>query len=291
MTRNDDFTAQLEGYLEEYEGSTPLPGHVRDAIRAQLPSIRQRSAWWPARRFPEMNQSMRIALASAAVVAVALIGIIFLRGQVGGPSVGGPSPASPPTPRPTPPVLSGEALEAGTYQLTVLGVVDATITVPDGWHNIQGFGVGKESNPDSYAAVVLWPSDTEVAHVYADPCHWQDGYVDPPVGPSVDDLATALANQPQRGESAPVDVSIDGYPGKMIELSVPDDINFADCDGGQFYSWEGRFHQAPGQIDRIYILDVGGQRLVIDANFIPGTLEADLAEHQAVVDSIQLEGP
>ena len=37
MTRNDDFIGQLEGYLEEYEGSTPLPNEVRDAIRAQLP--------------------------------------------------------------------------------------------------------------------------------------------------------------------------------------------------------------------------------------------------------------
>ena len=25
MTRNDDFIGQLEGYLEDYEGSTPLP--------------------------------------------------------------------------------------------------------------------------------------------------------------------------------------------------------------------------------------------------------------------------
>ena len=37
MTRNDDFIGQLEGYLDEYEGSTPLPDEVRDAIRAELP--------------------------------------------------------------------------------------------------------------------------------------------------------------------------------------------------------------------------------------------------------------
>jgi hypothetical protein len=284
MTRGDDFTTQLEGYLDEFEGSTPLPAHVRDAVRAQLPSIQQRPAWWPARRFPEMNNTAKLAMGAAAVVVVAFLGMRFLLpGDVG---FGDPGPT------PTPAALVGEALEAGTYRLTELpGSISATITVPDGWHNIQGFGVGKEDVPDvSYAAVVLWPSDAEVAHVYADPCQWQDGFVDPPVGPTVDDLATALANQPQRGESVPVDVTIDGYQGKMIELSVPDDINFADCDDGQFHSWEGRFHQAPGQIDRIYILDVGGQRLLIDANFIPGTTEAALAEQQAVFDSIQLDG-
>ena len=75
----------------------------------------------------------------------------------------------------------------------------------------------------------------------------------------------------------------------MIELSVPDDIDFADCDSGEFHTWEGRFQQAPGQIDRIYILDVGGQRLLIDSHFQPGTPEADLAEQQAIFESIQLD--
>jgi hypothetical protein len=290
MTRDDDFIGQLEGYLDEYEGSTPLPGDVRNAIRAQLPSIQQRPAWWPARRFPSMNNIAKLSVAAAVVAVAALLGFNYLVApNIGGPGLDEPSPS----PTPTPAALFGEALEAGTYRLTELpGSMNATITVPDGWHNVQGFGVGIEDIPDvSFAAVVFWPSDAEVAHVYADPCQWQDGFVDPPVGPTVDDLATALATQPQRGESVPVDVTIDGYQGKMIELSVPDDINFADCDNGQFHSWEGRFHQAPGQIDRIYILDVGGQRLLIDANFVPGTSEAALAEHQAVFDSIQLEAP
>jgi hypothetical protein len=88
-----------------------------------------------------------------------------------------------------------------------------------------------------------------------------------------------------------VDVSIDGYSGKMIELTFPSDIDLADCDAGEFRSWEGRFHQAPGQVDQIYILDVAGQRLVIDSHFLPGTTEADLAERQAVLDSIHIDLP
>ena len=52
MTHNDEFIGQLESYLDEYEGSTPLPEDVRDAIRAELPLTRQRPPWWPARRLP-----------------------------------------------------------------------------------------------------------------------------------------------------------------------------------------------------------------------------------------------
>ena len=73
MTRDDDFIGQLEGYLDEYEGSTPLPDEVRRAVRAQLPSTHQRPAWWPARRFPEMNTFAKYGLAAAALAIAALL--------------------------------------------------------------------------------------------------------------------------------------------------------------------------------------------------------------------------
>jgi hypothetical protein len=288
MTREDDFIDQVEGYLDEYEGQTPLPEMVRDAVRAQLPTTRQISPLPGPLRILDMTVTVPPAARYGLVAAAAVAAVIAGGALFGGPNLGG-GPTPTPVPIPTPPILSGDALEAGTYRLTVVGVV-ATITVPPGWANVQGIGVGKDIPDVSFAAVVFWPSDEEVAHVYSDPCRWQDGYVDPPVGPTVDDLVTALANQPQRGESVPIDVSIDGYRGKMVELTVPDDIDFADCDGGQFYSWEGRFHQAPGQVDRIYVLDVDGRRLVIDAHFTPGTSAGDLAEQQAVLESIRLDG-
>ena len=36
MTRDDTFVEQLENYLDEYEGLTPLPDLVRDDVRAAL---------------------------------------------------------------------------------------------------------------------------------------------------------------------------------------------------------------------------------------------------------------
>jgi hypothetical protein len=163
--------------------------------------------------------------------------------------------------------------------------------VPAGWSNSGGFRVTKPGPDDSFAAVGFWPWSGDLEHVYVDPCRWQGNEVDPPGGPSVDDLANALADQAQRGDAVPVDVTIGGYSGKMIELTVPSDIDFADCNGGEFRSWAGRFHQGPGQVDRIYVLDVGGQRMVIDAHYVPATPDADRAEIEAIVNSIQLGGP
>ena len=46
--------------------------------------------------------------------------------------------------------------------------------------------------------------------------------VDPPVGPTVDDLVSAWANLPDFAATAAVDVTVDGYAGKQIEFTVPD---------------------------------------------------------------------
>ena len=47
-------------------------------------------------------------------------------------------------------------------------------------------------------------------------------WLDPPVGPTVDDLVAAWANLPDLAATAAVDVTVDGYAGKQIEFTVPD---------------------------------------------------------------------
>jgi hypothetical protein len=68
-------------------------------------------------------------------------------------------------------------------------------------------------------------------------------------------------------------------------------------DGGVHYleSWTGyatgggyRYQQAPGRVDRLWILDVEGRRLVIDASYRAASTEQHRAELQQVVDSIQI---
>ena len=280
MTPNDDFIGQLEGYLDECEGSTPLPDDVRYAIRARLRSTQQRPASWPARRFPEMNNIAKLGLAAALVVVAALLGVNYLVApNIGGPGLGDPSPS--PTP---PPLPRADSIDPGTYALAGDGL-SATITVPAGWGNLGQRGVGKGA--DDFAVVVtFWPYPTDFTKVYSDPCDWATSTIQPQVGPTVDDLAEALAAQAMRGDAVPTAVTIDGYEGKYLDMSVPLDVDFASCDGGEFRSWWGRWHQGPGQIDRVYILDVDGERQVLIAHHMPGVSAADLTEQQAIVESI-----
>ena len=146
--------------------------------------------------------------------------------------------------------------------------------------------------------VAFW----DVGMVARDPCHSIGNLVDP--GPTVDDLVAALEAQPMRHATAPTDVTLAGYSGKYLEWSVPKhwvvtgDGNFKGCDVQpdgyrDFVSWLGaggvgqRWQQMAGQVDRLWILDVNGQRLVIDANYSPGATRAQRQEEAHLVQSVR----
>ena len=207
------------------------------------------------------------------------------------------------------PKLLGEgrqALAAGSYFLDLvkrdehgtgpMKVPRIEITVPDGWFNFEGWGLGK--GKQLTIAVSFWSVD----QVYATPCHWRSKpLVDP--GRNVSGLASALASQPLRDATSPRDVELDGMRGKFLEWSVPTNVAFdwsvpgdslfTDCDDDTFQSWTAsgwngdRFQQAPGQVDRLWILNVDGVRLVVDAYYLAGTTDDDRAELERVVNSIR----
>ena len=167
-------------------------------------------------------------------------------------------------------------------------------------------GIGGAGGPvkNDGTARALGLSSWIVGNIYADPCQWGDGLLEPPVGPSVDDLADALAKQPMRNGTTPTAVTVDGYDGKYLELTIPADLDLATCSKvpgasastpGAFVSWVGPAGDdymgfaGPGSHDRVWILDVDGVRLVLDATDFPQATAADRAELQSIIDSIQIQ--
>jgi hypothetical protein len=127
---------------------------------------------------------------------------------------------------------------------------------------------------------------------------------DPPVGPRVDDLSSALADlAPFKVSSPPRNVTAFGYRGKHLELIVPDlsheglgvESGFTGCVGGYLKSWiaptSGAFYgyTGPGYREEFWILDVEDTRLVITAERAPASPPEDLAELRAILDSIRIE--
>jgi hypothetical protein len=200
------------------------------------------------------------------------------------------------------PVLgSGEEdLEPGRYLLDFQtraaggrSFPQVVLTLPEGWQNYEGWLVGAGRDIEANGPHRWFVSFWDVDEVYAHPCDWASEKIDP--GRTVEGLVAALVDRPLRDATTPVEVTVDGYQGYMLEWSVPTDIDFASCDEGFFESWTGsgwtsdRYQQGPGQVDRLWILDVDGSRLVIDAMYMPGVTEQDREEIFAVVNSIQFQ--
>ena len=194
-----------------------------------------------------------------------------------------PAPVPSSTPPPTPPpwasgplVLEGDLATPGTYLLAPGFPVVATIDVPEGWTNctMNPLEQGICNGP---AGVGL----TVVENVVADPC--VDLGMDPPVGPTVDDLVAAIRGLKGFESTDPVDITIDGYLGsELIVTAPPNPI----CD---LYTWSTIARTnvvGAGEVNRLRIVDVGGTRVVVAAAWHPGQQDT-VPEILGVLDSVR----
>ena len=287
MTAPRDPDLLIRAFLSE--GETDLPDRAFDAVRRDIHRTRQRVVIGPWRQ-PNMSNVARVAIAAAAVLAVGLAWVNFGRSTPGPGAVPTPGPsASPSASVLASPQSSAIAaprngpLNPGTYRIAA--GVPITFVLPAGWQGVEGLAVIKHGDPPRTAF-----ASGQVNNIYVDACT-DHKLKTPPVGPTVDDLATAIATQRSISARPPTDVTVDGYSGKMVEVTVPGDLT--KCSNGEFWLWgsvEGeRFTKSPNEVDRIWILDVNGKRATFVTAVQPSASVAERNELQAIVDSIQIE--
>jgi hypothetical protein len=244
------------------------------------------------RRQSRRRKAGALVLVAVLVIAGVVVGISTLRSGDEGKVI----PGSAPTPTATPvlPLHSG-ALEPGTYVVSTLDPdFDAkyriTMDVPDGYEGFpDGSGVAKLGRIGQMA-VGAWV----IGDVYADPCRWETTLLDPPAASSVDALVAALADQKGLRVSTPTDITVDGFAGTSMERTVHAGTNLADCDGGHFRPWlgtdGGERYLDPGEHVRLWIIDVEGVPLVIDASLgEAGTSAQDRAAHIQIAESVRID--
>lgn len=243
-----------------------------------------------------MNTRLRVAAALVAVVVVALVAINLLpsTNSVGGPPSTAPSPSPIALPSADP---SGNpaSLNPGTYVAGDPFPVRITFRVPAGWEGVvAGPNLILLDQPHGSGGSLAF---SLFQTLFANPCHYSgNGLLNPQPGPTVDNMATALSQLPGLTATAPTDVTLGGYQGKQLTLTAP--ASFAACTltpDGAFRLWQlplGATQDLdPGEIDRVWILQVGSQRLEIDATQTSGEFPTDIAEIQGVLDSVQLAPP
>jgi hypothetical protein len=317
MNRDDIFIGRLEDYLDSYDGVTPLPGGVRDAIHAELPRTRQvRPALGPGRMLDVITRASaraRWGLAAAGMVAAVALGAAVINGGLAGPGIGAapqapspsPSPFPSPTETPAPPTsLSGAPLLAcvagdtpaclapGTYRLSSsLGWPgQVSLTVPAGW--FQWFpttdfeGVLVDTSPESPQGSGWGLMFVAVGSVSKDPCSPGKGTFAPGETSTVDGLVAAMRAWPGFESTTPAPVTVGGFSGLQVELQASTSVN--GCTAPLLWTtpmgW--RLDAYPliaggvttGRPAQFRILDVNGTLLVIRTTDFPETSPNELAQ-------------
>jgi hypothetical protein len=165
------------------------------------------------------------------------------------------------------------------------------VTIPEQWHAVSAVrGAGLVRTEDQRLASLNFSS---VGNLVADPCASGEGrgpLLEPPLGPSVDELVAGLMSMPVLEFGDPVDVALNGWDGKRLELTHP-----AACgnvllwltppDAGEtwgIYSREG-WHTT------LWILDISGLRFVVIATYELDAPPEVQGELQQMVDSVHIE--
>ena len=166
-----------------------------------------------------------------------------------------------------------------------------TFTVPDRWQACSESPVEQLvcyfPGSGDYAGELGFVIVTNVA---ADPCAPGAVFLDPPVGPSVDDLVTALSNLEGYEVTTPVNTSIDGFGGKLLTVTAPSDGNATSAECGGFAPWtteDRTTGMVPGETAVLRVIDVEGVRIMITNSAYPGSPYE--AEFDDLLDSIQIE--
>ncbi len=241
-----------------------------------------------------MNNVTRVAAAAAAVFVVAVLGYNLLPriGGVGGPGAASPTVAPAPTPSPTatPIPLSGQGSLNGRYLVGGGRMSRVTVAVPAGWSTDADWVViGPKGNQSPKGmAIRFYP----VVNAFKNPRAVDEGVFVPPVGPTAAELADAIVSDPAWAATRAADVTIDGRPAHHVQLTVPATAGLGPDGQFDMFGVAGNpdiYGFALGQTFDLYIVDVGSERVVIDAFHYPGTSAADLAAQQAVLNSIRFE--
>jgi len=316
MTASRDPDRLIHDFL--LEGEEELHDQVYDAVRDAIEQKRQRAFIGPW-RISSMNRFLTFGAAAVALIVVVIIGAQLFGSPANLGSGGDETPLEEPTPEITPTPTPWSGLPEGPFDVTGDdGAVDGgpvrvlvDIASP-GWISVSDLDFvhknddGLDAPQTVGAALIAWafPVGTEFL-VYEDPCRWASAIPESPAT-TPDEIAAAFLSQAQTDATEPVDVTVGGYVGKAVTLTVPmsyevpgatREEEFGDCDDSEFvfYGIVGandgvvRNAQGPGQVDELWIVDVDGSIVILDVVYSPATPSELVDEARALAQSATFE--
>jgi hypothetical protein len=178
-----------------------------------------------------------------------------------------------------------------------------TVTIPSsGWGFDDNWNLLGRDSPEDAPFVAFWAFPEREIYVPADPCRADSTRPDRHAS-TADEIAAALAAQASRNASDPVDVMIGGYAGKSVTLHAPEGIDESECETGYLVTYftgmntdldpDGFFRntQRVDEVSELWILDMDGTIMIIDAVSSPGNPAELVEEIRGVVESTTFEVP
>ena len=237
-----------------------------------------------------MSRPQLIARMPATLVALGLL-LAACSSESGGESAGDPettkattSPSQEPDYR-FMPVDEDVPLEPGRWAITAPGPVGpplAAVEVPAGFFGADEFIHG---GPEPRGIVAYWPTGS----VHVNPCA-RTGSVTS--SGSVRDITRALVAQELTSATKPVPVTLDGYDGEYLELTLPKDLDYRTCKQESLALWEGPapFSGFPGML-RLWIVDVDGDPVALSALTEPPADDETVQTLMAIAESVEFVQP
>jgi hypothetical protein len=277
MTGPRDIERTLDAWF--VDGQSVMPDRLFEAVLDQVERTPQRPFARLRRRLTEMTPRIRILMAAAAALIVAVVGFALIgRPQ---PDGVGASPSasalSTPIVSPSPALFERQSRQfdpfVGPGETPSPRAGALTFSTPAGWGNPEDFPNGFQISPRGAGeadGIWLWSDVVVVSE--ADPCSETP---EPSVGESARDIADWLAEATGVVASTPIAVSIGGLEGWRVDISMdPAWTEVCPFSDGQPVRGlftdrppEGGFHWTIGGDARMraYLLDVGnGRALLVD---------------------------
>jgi hypothetical protein len=177
---------------------------------------------------------------------------------------------------------SPAAKPGGTYVLDDPFPLRLSMQVAAGWTLGIDPNAGGVTRDEGRTGVLFVIVDSPLKEA----CDEDAGTLNPPLGPDVDDLVTFLEGLPLIDMSESTEVTLHGYRGKYLEYTKR--AVEIECGGGGMGAWPTNSQRVIDEYNQVWILDVDGVRLVIDA-FSTSASEAVRVELRRMVESIQID--
>jgi len=235
---------------------------------------------------PKLSKWRGPLVGIAAAVIVLIGGLVFYL------ATREDTPVAQPAPNATELTTAFTPIAPGAYYTDTDGAGPGTgrgtfVIDGEGWASLETGAKIEGTDPETWVALIISRVD-EVASPGCDDTEWVTA------GGTAEELANQFATLHgfliREGVAPVAAFGQEGYH-MLVELPGFADTSYERCEDGEFNGWKGgiwqdRHYQVPGQMLEFWFLDVDGTPILVEATTFPSSPEEDVAELEAVLDTL-----